>query len=150
MKTGDMAPRNKPLSVTIGPDFAAPLSASQSPNAPVEMQNQIGKLTNAAQHYLKSGQSALAFDSLMEAYLLDPLDARVLSCEKAVLPAWENYRQQHAGSAVASKSGDEVRLARLKAEREIQRSAKERQMWEQASSKPRTFGNKEIPPSIKR
>ena len=142
MKTGDTAPRKKALSVTIGPDLASPHSAVQSSANRVDVQNQITKLTNAAQQYLKSGQSALAFDSLMEAYLLDPLDARVISCEKAVLPAWENYRKQHTSVITPEKTSDDARLARLKAEREAQRTAKERQMWEQASSKPRMFGKK--------
>lgn len=150
MKTGDMINRKQPLSVTIGADFAPPLSAPPSLNAGVDVQGQITKLTNAAQQYLKNGQSALAFDSLMEAYLLDPLNERVVSCEKAVLPAWESYRKQHAVGAVPAKLSDDERLARLKAQREAQRTAKERQMWEQASSKPRIFGNREIPSSPKR
>jgi len=150
MKTGDDAPRKKPLSVTIDSDFAPPPTATPSFNSGVDVQTQITKLTNSAQHYLKNGQSALAFDSLMEAYLLDPLDARVVSCEKAVLPAWENYRKQHAVSTAPAKVSDDERLARLKAEREVQRTAKERQMWEQASSTPRIFGNRETPSSNKR
>lgn len=143
MKTVDMSKRNKPLSVTIGADFASPTAS------PVDIQNQIIKLTNAAQQYLKNGQSALAFDSLMEAYLLDPLNPHVLSCEKSVLPAWENYRQQHSAAPAAQKVNDGDRLTRLKAEKEAQRLAKERQMWEQASRTPRIFGDKR-PPGEKR
>ncbi|MBP1658232.1 MAG: hypothetical protein H6Q31_2833 [Bacteroidetes bacterium] len=138
MKTGDTTPRKSPFSVTIGSDFAPPPTAPPSLNSGVDVQTQITKLTTAAQQYLKNGQSA------------DPLDARVVSCEKAVLPAWENYRRQHAIGTVPTKVSDDERLARLKAEREAQRTAKERQMWEQASSKPRFFGNKETPPSTKR
>lgn len=150
MKTGDRTSRRNPLSVTIGSDFAPPPTAPPSLNAGADVQGQIARLTNAAQQYLKNGQSALAFDSLMEAYLLDPLDARVVSCEKMVLPAWENYRRQHALGTAPAKVSDDERLARLKAEREAQRTAKERQMWEQASSTPRIFGNKETPSSTRR
>jgi len=150
MKTGDTISRRNPLSVTIGSDFAPPPTAPPSLNAGVDVQAQIGKLTSAAQSYLKNGQSALAFDSLMEAYLLDPLDARVVNCEKAVLPAWENYRRQHALGTTPTKVSDDERLARLKAEREAQRTARERQIWEQASSKPRIFGTKDTPPAPKR
>ncbi|HSQ75720.1 MAG TPA: hypothetical protein VLT13_09205 [Bacteroidota bacterium] len=150
MKTGETMSRKNPFSVTIGSDFAPPPTAPPSLNSGADVQNQITRLTNAAQQYLKNGQSALAFDSLMEAYLLDPLDARVVSCEKAVLPAWENYRRQHAIGTAPTRVSDDERLARLKAEREAQRTAKERQMWEQASSKPRFFGNKETPSSTKR
>jgi hypothetical protein len=145
-----MTGRKQPLSVTIGTGFAPPLSAPPPLNAGVDVQGQVAKLTNAAQQYLKNGQSALAFDSLMEAYLLDPLNERVVSCEKAVLPAWESYRKQHAVGAVPAKLSDDERIARLKAQREAQRTAKERQMWELASSKPRIFGNKETPSTPKR
>lgn len=139
MKTGDMSQRNKPLSVTIGADFGSPKSSN------VDIQNQIVKLTTSAQQYLKNGQSALAFDSLMEAYLLDPLNPHVLSCEKSVLPAWENYRRQHSSAPGIPKVSDGDRLARLKAEKEAQRIAKERQMWEQASRAPRILGNQRSP-----
>lgn len=150
MKPGETMSRKNPFSVTIGSDFAPPPTAPPSLNSGLDVQNQITRLTNAAQQYLKNGQSALAFDSLMEAYLLDPLDARVVSCEKAVLPAWENYRRQHAIGTAPTRVSDDERLARLKAERGAQRTAKERQMWEQASSKPRFFGTKENPSSTKR
>jgi hypothetical protein len=129
------APRDrKPLSVTIGSDFGkvgGPAATGK------DVQSQISRLTGAAEQYLKRGQSALAFDSLMEAYLLDPLNPLVVSCEKNVLPAWESFRNKQSATPVSSPPmTDEQRLARLKAEREAVRHEKERKVWEQASRSP--------------
>lgn len=126
------APRDKrPLSVTIGSDFGK-IGATAAPSQ--DVQSQITRLTGAAEQYLKRGQNALAFDSLMEAYLLDPLNPLVVSCEKNVLPAWEAFRnKQTPVSAPVAAMTDEQRLARLKAEREVLRQEKERKVWEQAS-----------------
>ena len=124
----------KSLSVTIGPDFGkvgGPATSGQ------DVQSQITRLTGAAEQYLKRGQSALAFDSLMEAFLLDPLNPLVVSCEKNVLPAWEAFRNKQSSTPVSSPPmTDEQRLARLKAEREAVRQEKERKVWEQASRSP--------------
>jgi hypothetical protein len=142
-----------PLGITIGSNFAPP--PTQRGGAPIyaDPGTQITKLTNAAQQYLSNGQSALAFDSLMEAYLIDPLDPRVISCEQSVLPAWEKYRTDGiaaAASAPPARLSDEDRLARLKAEREVKRSAIERRVWEQASGAPRVSNAPGIPPTGKR
>jgi len=131
----DNAPRErKPLSVTIGSDFGK-VGGPATPGK--DLQSQISHLTGAAEQYLKRGQSALAFDALMEAYLLDPLNPLVLSCEKNVLPAWEAFRSKQSSTPVSSPPmTDEQRLARLKAEREAVRHEKERKVWEQASRSP--------------
>ncbi|CAG1772397.1 hypothetical protein BAC2_02411 [uncultured bacterium] len=139
MKSRDGSLNKRPLGVTIGPNFAPPPTAKVGSPFYGDQGAQIAKLTNAAQQYLTNGQSALAFDSLMEAYLIDPLDPRVISCEQAVLPAWEKYRTD--GIAAVAKApqrmSDEDRLARLKAERDAKRSAIERRMWDQASGTTR-------------
>lgn len=153
MKSRDGAVNRNPLGVTIGPDFALPPTAK--PGSPFygDTGAQITRLTNAAQQYLTNGQSALAFDSLMEAYLIDPLDPRVISCEAAVLPAWEKYRTTGIAAATSgppARMTDEERLVRLKAEREAKRSALERRVWEQASSAPRVSNAPGTPPIGKR
>ncbi len=131
MALGDTPRDRKSLSVTIGPDFGKVGGPATSGR---DVQSQITRLTGAAEQYLKRGQSALAFDSLMEAYLLDPLNPLVVSCEKNVLPAWEAFRNRQPSTPVTSPPmTDEQRLARLKAEREVIRHAKERKVWEQAS-----------------
>jgi len=131
MMTGNSSQGRKPLSVTIGPEFGS-LGNAEAPGK--DLESQISRLTGAAEQYLKRGQSALAFDSLMEAYLLDPLNPRVVSCEKNVLPAWEAFRnKQTIVPGAPAAMTDEQRLSRLKAEREVIRQAKERKVWEQAS-----------------
>lgn len=142
------APRDKKgLSVTIGSDFGkvgAPDASSK------DVQSQITRLTGAAEQYLKRGQSALAFDSLMEAYLLDPLNPLVVSCEKNVLPAWEAFRnKQTSAPTPAAAMTDEERLTRLKAEREAVRQEKERKVWEQASRSPGITPQKHAAPPTK-
>jgi hypothetical protein len=141
--------RKNPLSVTIGNDFGKPATTG-APLTPQNAEARIVRLTSNAQNYLKRGQSALAFDTLMEAYLLDPVHPLVISCEKAVLPAWETFRKQQIMSGAAPPATDDERLARLKAEKDTQRREKERQIWDQASQAPRLFTNKAAPPQGKR
>jgi hypothetical protein len=88
----------------------------------------------------------------MEAYLIDPLDPRVITCEQAILPAWEKYRTEGIAAAAATpaKMSDEERLTRLKAEREARRTAIERRVWEQASGAPRLSSPPGVPPLEKR
>jgi hypothetical protein len=89
MNAENSSNRKKPLSVTIGNDFGKPATAG-APLTPQDAEARIVRLTSNAQNYLKRGQSALAFDTLMEAYLLDPVHPLVISCEQAVLPAWRH------------------------------------------------------------
>jgi hypothetical protein len=149
MNAENPSSRKKPLSVTIGSDFGKP-ATSGTAFTPQNAEARIVRLTSNAQNYLKRGQSALAFDTLMEAYLLDPVHPLVISCEKAVLPAWETFRKQQIMSGAAPPATDDERLARLKAEKDTQRREKERQIWDQASQAPRLFTNKAAPPQGKR
>lgn len=149
MKSRDIPPKRKVLGITIGKDFAPPPTARRPRPRTAADEAAITRLTEAAHLYLDHGESALAFDSLMEAYIIDPLDARVLACEKAVLPAWEEFKRTGrrpaatppatpAPSPLARPLEDEKsRLARLKSERESRRTAVERQMWERASGTSR-------------
>jgi hypothetical protein len=149
MNAENSSNRKNPLSVTIGNDFGKPATTG-APLTPQNAEARIVRLTSNAQNYLKRGQSALAFDTLMEAYLLDPVHPLVISCEKAVLPAWETFRKQQIMSGGALPATDDERLARLKAEKDMQRREKERQIWDQASQAPRLFTNKAAPPQGKR
>jgi hypothetical protein len=140
MAIGNPGRDKKPLSVTIDQDFGR--VGGKGPVGP-NVQSQIIRLTGAAEQYLKRGQSALAFDSLMEAYLLDPLNPLVLSCEKDVLPAWEAFRNKQTSSTIPPTAlSDQERLTRLRAERDATRREKERKVWEQASSTPRALSQK--------
>ena len=82
------------LSLTVGPEFRNGVRSSE--DEPLlsagEIQNRIRRLTSAAENFLENGAYKNAFDSLMKAYLLDPLSPFVLACEKTVLPVWERAR----------------------------------------------------------
>jgi|WetSurMetagenome_2_1015567.scaffolds.fasta_scaffold116594_2 hypothetical protein len=81
------------LSVSVGPEFADGIR-SQEPALPAgELLNRVRQLTNMAERLLESGSPDNAFDTLMKAYMLDPVSPYVASCEKSVLPAWQ---QLHA------------------------------------------------------
>jgi hypothetical protein len=83
------------LSVTVGNEFQngirGPLEDRQSP--PKDLQTRIRALTNVAENFLENGLCKNAFDSLMKAYLLDPMSPYVIACEKSILPAWERLRK---------------------------------------------------------
>jgi hypothetical protein len=82
------------LSVTVGSEFRSGVRSSEGEPAlsAREIQNRIRRLTSVAESFLESGSYKNAFESLMKAYLLDPLSPFVLACEKAVFPVWERAR----------------------------------------------------------
>ena len=82
------------LSVTVGSEFRNGIRAfGVEPQATAkEIQNRIRRLTSAAENFLENGAYKNAFESLMKAYLLDPLSPFVIACERTVLPAWERTR----------------------------------------------------------
>ncbi len=100
-QTGNSLPENRvdrssPLSITVGPQFKDGIrSIEDDPSLTSEdIHTKIRFLTNMAEKYLESGSSDKAFDSLMRAYLLDPLSPYVIASEKTVLPAWESAKTQ--------------------------------------------------------
>lgn len=62
-------------------------------------QKRIQSLTSRAEYFLSRGIVDNAFDSLMRAYLLDPIAPEVLACEKRVLPAWQKLHGKFAAEA---------------------------------------------------
>ena len=81
---------NRYLSVTVGAEFDKGIKAfkEESLPPPTDLQVRIKRLTDIAEELLQQGLYESAFDSLMKAYLLDPISPYVISCEKIVLPAW--------------------------------------------------------------
>lgn len=83
------------LAVTVGNEFQSgirgPLDSRQSPAK--DLQTRIRALTSVAENFLENGLCKNAFDSLMKAYLLDPMSPYVIACEKTILPAWERARK---------------------------------------------------------
>lgn len=86
--------RSGPLSVTVGPKFTNGIRSREDDRmlSPDDIHAKVRFLTNMADKYLESGSSEKAFESLMNAYLLDPLSPYVVASEKTVLPAWESAR----------------------------------------------------------
>lgn len=97
------------LAITVGSQFAHGLRSFEDDSklAPEDVPTKIRFLTNMADQYLENGSSEKAFDSLMKAYLLDPLSPYVLAAEKTVLPVWNTLRRQTNGPST-DHSGLEV------------------------------------------
>jgi len=85
-----------PLRVTVDPRSADGFRSQENDQgfAQEDINGKIRFLTNMAEQFLESGSFERAFDSLMKAYLLDPLSPYVIASEKAILPAWESTRGQ--------------------------------------------------------
>jgi hypothetical protein len=81
------------LSVTVGKEFVNGIRSDEDQLlSPEALHSKIRSLTSMADNYLERGSSEMAFDSLMKAYLLDPVSPYVIAAEKSVLPAWELAR----------------------------------------------------------
>jgi hypothetical protein len=129
-----------PLTPTITNDFGKVSStvADDPVLTPEQEETRILQLTSAARQLVKLGLSEPAFESLLKAYLIDPLNEHVLSCEKVVLPAWELTRKHARANSVPQKA-DNDRLKVLKARKEAERLEKEQAVWEKASGKPKVM-----------
>ena len=160
---------NRYLSVTVGKEFVSGIKDLQEDTltSPQEVQSRVRELTDTAQILLNRGLNESAFDALMKAYLLDPLSPEVLSCEKRVIPAWELARKQGTSVPVreqsagvsspvsdppsgrhrespsqrmsASPATDVQRIEALKEQKEAERRERERALWREASSLPKTM-----------
>lgn len=124
---------------------------------------QVKRFINVARNLYQRGSYEPAFETLMKAYLLDPLSEDVMKAEQAIVPALELMRKrgtlgiqpstqstisqvirQHV-EAVPSNAPELLppaaapisRLDQLKKEKEEQRLVKEREMWRKASEAPR-------------
>jgi tetratricopeptide (TPR) repeat protein len=142
------------LSVTVGKEFEQGIKATREEPmlSGQEIRLRVRQLVANADALLSRGLSESAFESLMKAYLLDPLAPEVLSCEGRVLPAWEmtrNARGQEvfsrSGTVAVQAQGDPGRIEALKKQKEAERLEREREMWREASSAPRTGGSSQAP-----
>ena len=93
------------LSVTVGKEFGGGIKTEED-GSPEQIRLQIRQLTDTATVLLNRGLSDSAFDSLMKAYLLDPMNPDVLACEARVLPAREKARQATGSSLSDGSEGD--------------------------------------------
>jgi hypothetical protein len=131
--------RHRYLSITVGKEFESGIRSSRpEPQlTPEELRLRVHQLVVNADALLSRGQSESAFESLMKAYLLDPLAPEVLSCEKRVLPAWEltrNQRRQTPGAAQTPTDSERIEI--LKRQKEQERVERERALWNNASAPP--------------
>jgi hypothetical protein len=142
------------LSVSVGPEFADGIRSNEPVLPAGELLTRVRQLTNMAERLLESGSPESAFDTLMKAYMLDPVSPYVASCEKTVLPAWRQLRaypsssQQeetvnisHTSPPPAQEQSEQAkRLETLKLQKEMERRESERAVWREASSPPTVFG----------
>jgi tetratricopeptide (TPR) repeat protein len=85
----------KQLAITVGNQFESGFKdVPDQGNSNSELQLRLRHLTSLAEQFLDQGSCQNAFDSLMKAYLLDPMSPYVIACEKSVLPRWEKERQK--------------------------------------------------------
>jgi tetratricopeptide (TPR) repeat protein len=135
---GHQSPRY--LSVTVGAEHPGGVLRDHSQQETLsikETSRRIRQLTDTAHVLLNRGLKESAFDTLMRAYLLDPLNPDVLSCEKRVLPAWEDLRRvRESTPAKVAPSTPAERLQSLRREELSARSAQERRLWQTVSGPP--------------
>jgi hypothetical protein len=84
------------LSITVGTEFKDGVRTSEDETSltPKDLEGQIRHLTTVAENFLEKRSYENAFDTLMKAYLLDPMSPYVIACEKTVLPAWKHVRKK--------------------------------------------------------
>jgi hypothetical protein len=82
------------LSVTVGKEFAQGVRTAEDESAlsQQEIRARVQYLVEVADVFLDRGMTESAMDSLMRAYLLDPLAPEVISSEKKILPVLEMMR----------------------------------------------------------
>jgi len=146
------------LGITVGNEFEEGIRPDNETARPPEgIDTQIRRLTSKAGELVRQGAYETAFDSLMNAYFLDPVSPTLMESEKTLLPAIEMMRRQKAGRAGSQtfsglsslppsaqrpdsstlSAEDSQRLAELKRQKESERQERERAVWREASRLPR-------------
>jgi hypothetical protein len=144
------------LAITVGDEFEDGIRPNgESAPRPDEVEAQVKRLTTKASELLRRGAYETAFDSLMNAYLLDPVSPLVIETERTLLPAIEMMRrgkkegsQRMPANGMQPPSGrrtdtgvlspeDSQRLDELRRQKDSERVAREREMWREASKTPR-------------
>jgi len=117
-------------------------------------------LTRSASSQLRRGAYETAFESLFNAYLLDPCSPTVVESERTLLPAIEMMRKRSyvppagdrrqappssrrsvsaAPPVSPTAESDSARLHELMKKKEEERLSHERAMWRDASAPPRAI-----------
>ncbi len=146
---------DNPFTVTVGHEYPDGIRPREEPILSAqEVEAQVRRLTTMATTLMERGACEGAFETLMKAYLLDPVSPYVLACEKDLLPAWELFRARKAAVSAppparetpfvaASEQTDvrrseSARIEALKQQREAERLDRERTLWREASMPPET------------
>ncbi|HXX64984.1 MAG TPA: hypothetical protein VEO56_14385 [Bacteroidota bacterium] len=158
------------LALTVGDEFEDGIRPEAiAAEKAEELEAKVKKLTTKASELVRRGAYETAFDALMNAYLLDPMNPFLMETEKTLLPAIEMMRKQGVAkegsqrmNALASMppSGrkpdstsltmqESQRLEELKRQKEAERLERERAMWREASRPPKFLEEllSPIPPS---
>lgn len=98
-RIGHMEGSPRYLSISVGKELPGGVrpAGNEVPASDEELQNRIRRLTTVAIDLFERGSNGPALQSLMKAYLLDPMHPDVMACEQKLLPAWEALRKQTAG-----------------------------------------------------
>ncbi|MEW6511704.1 MAG: hypothetical protein AB1428_12185 [Bacteroidota bacterium] len=144
------------LSITVGDEFEGGIKSNGNGGPqPDEIETQVKRLTSKATELLRRGAYETAFDSLMNAYLLDPVSPYVIETERTLLPAIEMMRKakKEGSQRLAAANGqspsarrpatsmlspeDSQRLEELMRQKELEREDRERALWREASRPPK-------------
>jgi len=158
------------LGVTVGDAYDTGIKPAGDERASQEeLDARIKKLTNTASLLLRRGAIETAFDSLMNAYLLDPMSPHVVETERTLLPVIELMRRRgtitrgsqtmntfpmpppsgRRADATPLSAEDARRIEELKSQKEQQRIESERAVWRQASRPPRVTDDHANPDPVK-
>jgi hypothetical protein len=141
--------------------------SQETPGAPAvkpvevmeDVASRVKQLTSVARDLYARGSVEPAFDSLMNAFMLDPLSRDVAQVESLILPAFEMMKKRGSvtiqqevappttaqilqqsvlkGGSSGRETSQLSRLEQLKQQKEQERLVKERAMWRKASEAPR-------------
>lgn len=99
--------RRHTLSVRVGKQYESALRDEEAPLSAGEVHARVKILVNAANVFLGRGLNESAFESLMRAYLLDPLAPEVISGEQKILPVLEVMGNRPGGKASSHTSAED-------------------------------------------
>jgi len=153
------------LAITVGSEFDDGIKPGAATPLPAEdVDQQIRKLTQKAQELIRRGAYETAFDSLMNAYFLDPVSPTLMESEKTLIPAIEMMRQQKGKEGSQRMNGlvslppsgrkpdsaklspqDSQRIEELRRQKETERLEKERAIWREASRLPKILEDVLVP-----
>lgn len=147
------------LSVTVGNEFQDGFRPEATAGAD-PLEQQVKQLTASASTQLRKGAYETAFESLFNAYLLNPCSPTVVESEETLLPAIEMMRRRTitppasdrrpvapsskrpisaAPAAPTMSETENARLQELMRKKEEERLNHERAMWRDASAPPRVI-----------